>query len=186
MQNGLTNKTWRLINGPLESAVTPEEAELAKSAFIDGADHFECGDGTLFPRLGTTIVPPEKIDHLWRRRSGQWQCRYGNWHQKGERDCQCRPPANETQYCGKCDKGWLFVPSVNDPNPAYRGKLVARACECNVAGRLIVEEERRKMMSDPTYQLQRQQEQDMRLRQPSADNSALDASRDVFGSGEGN
>ncbi|MCD6371703.1 MAG: hypothetical protein J7L39_03225 [Candidatus Aenigmarchaeota archaeon] len=34
------------------------------------------------------IFTPKTMEEIVRRRNGQWQCKYGTWHQKGEK-CNC-------------------------------------------------------------------------------------------------
>ena len=34
------------------------------------------------------VFTPESMDELTRRKNGQWQCKHGEWHGRGE-DCEC-------------------------------------------------------------------------------------------------
>lgn len=35
------------------------------------------------------IFLPKTMEELVRRKNGQWKCSWGNWHEKGERNCGC-------------------------------------------------------------------------------------------------
>jgi hypothetical protein len=49
------------------------------------------------------VLEPGDIEDLTRRKNGEWQCKYGDWHQKFTK-CECahRIAAENEGYCTTC------------------------------------------------------------------------------------
>lgn len=71
--------------------VTEEQATKLEEALAAATKH-------MFVRInGTTvssmeiegIYSREKYDDLCKVKQGMYQCQYGNWHNKGKRECEC-------------------------------------------------------------------------------------------------
>jgi hypothetical protein len=87
----ITDKTWFVVNGHLEVPVTPREAELVKQQVINGTETLELSDGTLMPGRNTMVMNAEKYEDYHHRKRGDWQCKWGTWHDRmtPSRDCTC-------------------------------------------------------------------------------------------------
>ena len=108
-----------LIRGGVQLWI-PEE----KLASFDAQYSVARRDGGLMRYEGKERINPadvsgvfsaETMEASMRRKNGQWTCKFGNWHDKGER-CLC-VPQEEKQWqeelgraikdCGVCKDGWI-------------------------------------------------------------------------------
>jgi len=116
-----------LVRGGIEIWTNETKAERFQrdwEAGLKGAVGFEGRTLNTADIMG--VFYPEDIEDMARRKNRQWQCKYGNWHDWGEK-CQCLP-IEEQEYqkkrkeaiakCGKCKDGWV------------QGENGMRVCEC--------------------------------------------------------
>ena len=65
----------------------------------------------------TGIYKAIDIEEMKRRKNGQWQCKYNNWHDRNEK-CNCNEIKKQklqqqrielSKKCGKCDEGYILM-----------------------------------------------------------------------------
>ncbi len=89
----------------------------------------DLGDGRIERQNPADVVgvySAQTVEEARRRKNGQWQCREGTWHDRGEK-CECVPKAVREiaekraaliKACGKCQSGFI------------QGERGMRRCDC--------------------------------------------------------
>lgn len=61
-----------------------KEAEIVKQAVKNGLTYLEVGDSLISIYSFSRIVGSENYEEAEKIRRGEWKCRYGEWHEKGQ------------------------------------------------------------------------------------------------------
>lgn len=74
------------------------------------------------------VFLPEDMQSSTRRKNGEWTCKQGSWHAKGEK-CECLDKQTKTLIqrreeaitaCGKCMSGWVQTDNGMAPCPCIQ------------------------------------------------------------------
>lgn len=94
------------------------DAQYQRARQSGGLMLIDLGDGRIERQNPADIVgvySAQTVEEARRRKNGQYQCREGTWHDRGEK-CDCRPAvevkiaeerAALIKRCGKCRNGFL-------------------------------------------------------------------------------
>lgn len=105
-----------LRNG-LEIWVDKDKAEKIEDDWINGRlkGPFKIDGRTLNTADISAFALPQDMTDLVHRKNGEWKCKSGTWHSRGEK-CECASN-EEKKYaqlrqqaieaCGKCSNGWI-------------------------------------------------------------------------------
>ncbi len=84
------------IRNGIEIWIDENKANVIETDLLRGiANNFiKAGNRIINVKEVVGIFSPEDLDDLKRRKNGQWKCKYGRWHNRGE-NCECHKNKTE-------------------------------------------------------------------------------------------
>jgi len=101
-----------ILNGGIEKWITEHQAKLIQDAVESNQKFIQLGDEMLSTYSIVGIFTPATLEERSRRKNGEWQCKYGYWHDRG----------NE---CGHAEK----LPPIKGTIDEVSGRAVYKAVQ---------------------------------------------------------